>query len=282
MIKTFEQFVSTVYGRPINEAFKSNKLRQIIKQHGKPKYSWENKILYDLKDEEIIDVVDRDEYYDKYFNKYDYNRGGKETIFEIELEDGYSIIISNLDIPYIATDYNEEKDKIFKKRHDERHKGNLGKGEDTIHKKHMEKVKEIGSKRLVKKIQKFIPEIVETLQSALENNVNISNIGPNKHTSYDDYDIESISLDGDDYYINVYIDIETSDTTYHNGEYYYTGEYTLEKFEIVSEEGYTVSNIDLGITYDKYDNLFKTYEVDLDGGVYDYYELYGVSPRDFV
>jgi hypothetical protein len=263
MIKTFEQFVSTVYGRPINEAFKSNKLRQIIKQHGKPKYSWENKILYDLKDEEIIDVVDEDEYYDKYFNKH--KRGGKETIFTITLEDGYSIVISNLDIPYIATDYNEEKDKIFKKRHAERHKGNLGKGGDTIHKKHMEKVKEIGSKRLVKKLQEFIPEIVETLQSALENNVNISDIGPNKHTSYDDYDIENISLDGDDYAINVYIDIVTSYTTYHNGEYYYTGEYTLEKFEIVSyEEGYTVSNIDLGITHDKYDNLFQTYEVELE------------------
>ena len=283
MIKTFEQFVSTVYGRPINEAFQSSKLRQIIKQHGKPKHSWDNKILYDLKDEEIVDVIDKDEYL-----KHSYtDKENKEAIFKIELEDGYYLIISNLGILYTYWDYithniNKQKEEIFKKRHAERHKGNLGKGGDTIHKKHMEKVKEIGSKRLAKKLQEFIPEIVETLQSALED-FDISNIEPDTHTSYDDYDIEIISLDGDDYTIYVYIDIVTSEKESRGGEYYYEGKYTLEKFEIMSnEEGYTVSNIDLGITYDKYDNLFKTYEVDLDGGVYDYYELYGVSPRDFV
>ena len=40
MIKRFEEFVSTMYGRPVNESFQSSKLRELIKQHGKPKYSW--------------------------------------------------------------------------------------------------------------------------------------------------------------------------------------------------------------------------------------------------
>jgi hypothetical protein len=44
MIKSFKEFVSAKYGRPVNEAFQSSKLREIIKQHGKPKYSWENKM----------------------------------------------------------------------------------------------------------------------------------------------------------------------------------------------------------------------------------------------
>ena len=49
MIKTFEQFVSTMYGRPVNEAFQSGKLREIIKQHGEPNFSWDKDMLYDLK-----------------------------------------------------------------------------------------------------------------------------------------------------------------------------------------------------------------------------------------
>ena len=69
MIKTFEQFVSAKYGKPVNEGFQSNKLRAIIKQHGLPKNDWDKKMLYDLQDNEIIDVVDnRKEYSAKYMS----------------------------------------------------------------------------------------------------------------------------------------------------------------------------------------------------------------------
>ena len=54
MIKTFEEFVSAKHSRPVNEAFQSSKLREIIKQHGKPKYNWEKKMLFDLKDDEVL------------------------------------------------------------------------------------------------------------------------------------------------------------------------------------------------------------------------------------
>jgi hypothetical protein len=67
MIKTFEQFVAAKYGKPVNEGFQSSKLREIIKQHGLPKNDRDKKMLYDLKDNEIIDVVEnRDEYSEKY------------------------------------------------------------------------------------------------------------------------------------------------------------------------------------------------------------------------
>ena len=33
MIKTFEQFISEKYDNPVNEAFQSSKLREIIRQH---------------------------------------------------------------------------------------------------------------------------------------------------------------------------------------------------------------------------------------------------------
>ena len=66
MIKTFEQFVAAKYGKPVNEGFQSDVLRDIIKQHGLPKREMDKKMLYDLKDDEIVDVVDsREEYYEK-------------------------------------------------------------------------------------------------------------------------------------------------------------------------------------------------------------------------
>ena len=87
MIKTFEQFVSDKYGKPVNEGFQSSKLREIIKQHGLPKSDWDKKMLYDLKDEEIIDVVNSRE---DYLNSKEYSSnngyGKDEATFIIELE----------------------------------------------------------------------------------------------------------------------------------------------------------------------------------------------------
>ena len=73
MIKTFEQFVSTVYGETVNEGFQSKKLSELVKKHGKPRdrdccsvHSYVNdqylkkRALYDIKDSDIIDVVSRE------------------------------------------------------------------------------------------------------------------------------------------------------------------------------------------------------------------------------
>ena len=101
MIKTFEQFIAEHYckpvGNPVNEAYQSSKLREIIKQHGLPKSDWDKKMLYDIQDDEVVDVVaDRKEYAEKYSEYEGYGRD--EATFMIELEDGYCLVIGNLGI----------------------------------------------------------------------------------------------------------------------------------------------------------------------------------------
>ena len=296
MIKTFEQFVSEIYDKPINEAFQSNKLRQIIKQHGKPKHSWDNKMLYDLKDNEIIDVVSsKDEYFDKYKPSkgrrfYDDNT---QATFMMELEDGYCIVIGNLGILKSYWDNwkgdieeEEEKKSIFKKRHRERHKDNLGNTGDDIHRKHLEKVSELDKKRFIEKLQSNIPEIIKNVKYTMDN---IIDYLPDDITEDNDKSGQSeieteITLDGNKYmlYINY--------SYYPNGFYksygmeYYNIDCELESFCIIDDDGNTeVNNEELNITFKTYKQLFDTYTIeDIEGQIYDYYDLYGVSPSDFL
>lgn len=296
MIKTFEQFVSEIYGNPVNEAFQSNKLRQIIKQHGKPKRSWDNKMLYDLKDNEIIDVVSsNDEYWKKYKptkgrNLFDNNH---QATFKIELEDGYCIVIGNLNIlksywgDFKGMDEDEkERKSIFKKRHSERHKGNLGNTGDDIHRKHLEKVNELDKKRFIEKLQPNIPEIIENVKDTMDN---IIDYLPDDITEDNDKSGQSeieteITLDGNKYmlYINY--------SYYPNGFYksygmeYYNIDCELESFCIIDDDGYIeVNNEDLVITPKTHKQLFDTYTIeDIEGQIYDGDKLYGVSPSDFL
>jgi hypothetical protein len=276
MIKTFEQFVSTEYGKPVNEAFQSRKLREIIKQHGKPKHSWENKMLYDLKDNEIIDILDsRDEYWKKYFNG-----NGNEATFMLELEDGVIVVISNLGIlnKYLK-DFNKLKDDVFKKRHSERHKGNLGKfGGDDIHKKHIENVNKIENRRFAEKLQPNVSEIVDAIKEILDD------IVPSEWDDGEDTNFDStIELNGEEYTVYMYCSIERSDCVKQYGAEYYDISFTLDSFEIEDEDGHFTSNEDLGITEKTYGDLFKPIvEDDIEGCIYDYYEHYGVNPADFV
>jgi hypothetical protein len=276
MIKTFEQFVSTEYGKPVNEAFQSRKLREIIKQHGKPKHSWENKMLYDLKDNEIIDILDsRDEYWKKYSNG-----NGNEATFMLELEDGVIVVISNLGIlnKYLK-DFNKLKDDVFKKRHSERHKGNLGKfGGDDIHKKHIENVNKIENRRFAEKLQPNVSEIVDAIKEILDD------IVPSEWDDGEDTNFDStIELNGEEYTVYMYCSIERSDCVKQYGAEYYDISFTLDSFDIEDEDGHFTSNEDLGITEKTYGDLFKPIvEDDIEGCIYDYYEHYGVNPADFV
>ena len=287
MIKTFEQFVAAKYGKPVNEGFQSNVLRDIIKQHGLPKREMDKKMLYDLKDDEIVDVVDsREEYYEKYPSRSDSNNsnirkkyGVEEATFMIELEDGACVVISNLDIlkdySFYKDDEESERKRIFKERHAERHKGNLGKhGGDDIHKKHLEKVDELESKRLAAKLQPNIPEIVEKVKSIMDE------IDPNDLD--DSGSIESeITLDGEEYTLYVNYTTECSDIRRSHGVEGYDLYYQLESFEIC-DENTCITNDTLGVTEDTHKDLFETYtEEDMEGRIYDYYEYYGVKRSDF-
>lgn len=277
MIKTFEEFVTAKYSRPVNEAFQSSKLREIIKQHGKPKYRWENKMLYDLKDDEIVDVLDsRKEYWDKYSNE---KKDDGQATFMLELEDGAVVVISNLNIlkKWWHTDRDMEKikDELFKERHAERHKGNLGKfGGDDIHKKHMDNVDKIESRRLAEKLQSNIQEIVDEVNSIM-NEIHSSDLD-------EAGTIESeFSLGNDEYMIYVNYTTERSEIRRSYGVEIYDIYYTLESFKIC-DENTCVSNDDIGITEKTYKDLFKTYvEKDVEGDIYDFYALNGVSRSDF-
>lgn len=277
MIKTFEEFVTAKYSRPVNEAFQSSKLREIIKQHGKPKYRWENKMLYDLKDDEIVDVLDsRKEYWEKYSNE---KKDDGQATFMLELEDGAVVVISNLNIlkKWWHTDRDMEKikDELFKERHAERHKGNLGKfGGDDIHKKHMDNVDKIESRRLAEKLQSNIQEIVDEVNSIM-NEIHSSDLD-------EAGTIESeFSLGNDEYMIYVNYTTERSEIRRSYGVEIYDIYYTLESFKIC-DENTCVSNDDIGITEKTYKDLFKTYvEKDVEGDIYDFYALNGVSRSDF-
>ena len=276
MIKTFEQFVSDRYGKPINEGFQSGKLREIIKQHGLPKNDWDKKMLYDLQDEEIVDVVNsRDEYKEKYPEYQGYERD--EATFMIELEDGACLVIGNLGI---LKDYFKDRERhdLFKKRHSERHKGNLGKDfGDNIHRKHLDKVDELDRKRFAASLQSNVPEMVEIIKAEIED-LNLTDLDEGTHEA----EFE-ISLNNNKYTINIEYDIEFTGQTKRYGAYYYDIVYNLLSFIVWDEEGdkYT-TNEDLGITGKTYRDLFSTFTIeDVKGEIYDKYAYYGVSRGDF-
>lgn len=296
MIKTFEQFCATVYSKPINEAFQSNKLRELIKQHGMPKYSCDNKMLYDIKDNEIVDVVSSNR---EYWKKYNPTKGRKlfdndhQATFKIELEDGYCIVIGNLNIlksywdDFKGMDEDEEEIKsVFKKRHRERHKGNLGNTGDDIHRKHLEKVSELDKKRFIEKLQPNIPEIIDNVKYTMDN---IIDYLPDDITEDNDKSGQSeieteITLDGNKYMLYIHYSYYPNGFYKSYGMEYYNIDYELESFCIIDDDGYNeVNNEELNITFKTYKQLFDTYTIkNIEGQIYDYYALYGVSPSDFL
>lgn len=276
MIKSFEEFVSAKYGRPVNEAFQSSKLREIIKQHGKPKYSWENKMLYDLKDDEIVDVLNnRSEYWDKYLDE---KTDDGQATFMLELEDGTVVVIGNLNIlkRWLDTDVEtkRKKDELFKERHSERHKGNLGKGGDDIHRKHIDNVDKIERKRLAKHLQPNIQEIVDAVKSIMDN------IDPSDINEDDRYIESEITLNGDEYIIIANYEYSSDEGRKKYGAVYYNVHYYLNSFEICNEDT-LITNEELGVTEKTHKDLFKEYSDEVEGEIYDYYDYYGVSPSDF-
>ena len=278
MIKTFEQFVSDMYGKPINEGFQSNKLRSIIKQHGLPKNDWDKKMLYDLQDNEIVDVVsNKDEYYEKYDG--DRKPYKDEETFMIELEDGYCIVISNLNVLKSFISKEGDMRQVIKKRHTERHKGNLGKHSgDDIHKKHLQKVDELERKRFAASLQSNLDEIVEAIKDEMDV-VDSSDLDEEGTKSFE-FDT---TLNGQKYLIEGEYKVEFTDGSKKYGAYYYDIVYNLLSFVIWDNEGDKyATNEDLGITEETYRDLFDTITIeDVEGEIYDHYAYYGVSRGDF-
>jgi hypothetical protein len=283
MIKTFEQFVAAKYGKPVNEGFQSSKLREIIKQHGLPKNDRDKKMLYDLKDNEIIDVVEnRDEYYEK----YDRPRkvGKDEATFMIELEDGACVVVSNLNILKHYFQSNRDAIDAIKSRHSERHKGNLGKNYKDDHMNHLDNVYNLELKRLIAKLQPYLSEIVEAVQSKLDeiDNLTFEYLDDVYNKGSEEFEFE-INLDGGVYKIyGEYVYKKTNTVSKHGAEYYDI-EYNLDYFGVEDKNENYVSNDDLGVTSKTNKELFKSYTIsNIEGAVYDYNEYYGVSDKDFM
>lgn len=172
MIKTFEQFVSTAYGRSVNEAFQSKKLSELVKKHGKPRdrdfssvHSYVNnqylkkRALYDIKDSDIIDVVSKGNVSASTHLDRDYRDSNNKYIPTkvIELKDGTCVIVRD----------GAEYDAYI--AHKERHKGNLGKnGGDDIHQRHLKRVEAIKCDRLGEKIKPYVSEIIDNVEQIMK------------------------------------------------------------------------------------------------------------------
>ena len=274
----------------LNESFKSDKLRNIIQQHGMPKYEQDRKFLYDLQDDEILGVMDFDEW-------YDFHRDNKNS-YHITLEDGKYLVLGNIDtLKYYADD--EDFQKEFKKRRDERHPGNelndvpshekkkaledrftkhfREKKEELLHRRNLEELKT----RLGDNLEAFAKEIREWFES------NISEKSGELISEYKDK-IGSVNLsDGfeikfldNTYDIDVDYDLYISDGYKRYGAMYYDLSVSLKTmyvYDEITEDSFEVKEL-----FDDTSDLLKEYSIDdVEGEITDYYSYYGVSRGDF-
>jgi len=273
----------------LNESFKSGKLRNIIQQHGMPKYDLDRKFLYDLQDDEILGVMDFDEW-------YDFHKDNKSS-YHIELEDGKYLVLGNIDtLKYYADD--EDFQKEFKKRRDERHPGNELNDvpsykrkealEDETTKHFREKKEELEHKRNLEAFKANLGDnlgkLAETIRETFESNINdkISDLVSEYKDSVsteisDDFDVEFIGVTyniGYDYTINI------SDGYTKYGATYYDVTILPKTVRVYDDE--LGDAFDATELFDDPSALLADYDVDdVEGEISDYYDYYGVSRGDF-
>ena len=262
MIKTFEQFISEKYDNPVNEAFQSSKLREIIRQHGKPIKPNDMLMLYDIKDDDIIEVTD-----DK-----DYFRKSPKSFNSIELSDGSRVILKS-GLSYNGHHKHDER-KWARRRND---------AAKDVHAKHLDNVNSLESKRFAKKIQPYIPEIIENITSVLSNTTDyefiddiVKTIQNGDETSIDPIDFK-MNLGDIECDVRLWIDY-TCDTTNNCRSRHWSNlyrsyicsgtvecniKYSWDYFEIHNGELWVDSSdlAELGMTKESYPDFFeKAYE----------------------
>lgn len=276
--------------RVLNERFNSGKLRNIIQQHGMPKYKQDRKFLFDLQDDEIFGVMDYDEWYDFY-------RDNKNS-YRITLEDGKYLVLGNIDTfkYYVGEDDFQAE---FKKRRDERHPGNKLNDvpsharrsalEDEATKHFREKKAELEHRRNLEKfkirlgddLEKFVDEIRTNFESNIDNQLGeliLDYKGKHSDEINDEFDIE---FNGATY--NIYYDytVSVSDGYEKSGATYYDVTISPESVGIYADE--FEDEFDSSELFDDPNKLLADYDVDdVEGEISDYYEYYGVSWEDFL
>ena len=261
MIKTFEQFISEKYGNPVTEAFQSSKLREIISQHGKPIKPNDMLNLYDITDDDIIEVTDDKDYFRK--NPKSYN--------SIELSDGTRVILKS-GLSYNGRHKHDEREWA-RRRND---------AAKDVHAKHLDNVNSLESKRFAKKLQPYIPEIIENITSILSNPTDYEFINDmvesieKGETGIDPIDFK-MNLGDIECDVRLWIDY-TCDTTNNCRSRHWSNlyrayicsgtvecniKYSWDYFEIHNGELWVDSSdlADLGMTKESYPDFFeKTYE----------------------
>jgi hypothetical protein len=135
-------------------------------------------------------------------------------------------------------------------------------------------------KRLVEKLQPNISEIVDEVQSVLDS-VDTNEFYPDEKRKTIETETE-FRLGDDEYMLYIDYEYRFSDADRRNGGEFCDIYYSLVSFGIEDMDGTVVSNDELDITYKTYEDLFKEYkEEDVECGIYDPYEFYGVSRSDF-
>ena len=274
----------------LNESFKSGKLRNIIQQHGMPKYSWDKKFLYDLQDDEILGVMSWDEW-------YDFHRDNKKS-YCIKLEDDSCLVLGNIDtLLYYADD--EDFQKEFKRRRDERHPGNelndvpshekkkaledrftkhfREKKEELLHRRNLEELKT----RLGDNLESFAKEIREWFESTIsEKSEELVAEYKDKINSVNLSDGFEIKFLDNTYDIDVDYDIYISDGYKRYGAMYYDLSVSLKTMYVYDE--ITEDSFEVNELFDNLGDLLKEYSIDdVMGEITDYYACYGVSRGDF-
>ena len=280
MVLKFEEYIKSK--DIIKESYQSGKLRNIIKQHGKPKNKWDYKLLYDIKDSDIVDVVSSSS---EFFDKYQNNENNHNKNFFITLEDDYCVVIGNVKIldSYWSRDNDTIKKSFLYKRHKKRHEGNLGDwGGDEINIKFKNKLEHQKNLKVVKTA--LTDEVVKEILDVIQDYIN--NWDGNVEKNYMEHEMKipgqaeiSLSVNYDTYIgeekrhrgailADIGIDVESFELSYCNEEYVDTDDYIDDTF----------TNVELDIDLS---GIEPYEERNADVGVYDYYAYYGVSPADF-
>ena len=150
--------------------------------------------------------------------------------------------------------------------------------------KHLDNVYDLELKRLAERLQPHLPEIVEAVQSKL-NEIDDSyfvNLREVYKNGSEEFEIE-INLDGDAYKICGEFVYKKTNNVSRLGAEYYDIVYNLDYFGVEDENGNYVSDKALGVTSKTNQELYKSYTIDhIEDFVYDYNEYYGVSDKDFM
>ena len=267
MIKTFEQFVSTVCDRNVNEGFQSKKLSELVKKHGKPRdsdfrsvHSYVNnqylkkRALYDIKDSDIIDVVSKGSVTANTHLGRDYRDSNNKYIPTkvIQLKDGTCVIVRD----------GAEYDAYV--AHKERHKGNLGKdGGDDIHQRHLKNVQKIKDNRFAEKLKSYASEIIAHVKEIMDSIAEY--YASEFEGNYQNFNGYTIELGDKEYLIDISCESNFDEATKYffpdEGDSSYELKFNLSDIIIRDDENHTaISYVDIEMSdedSDRLDELFN-------------------------